>query len=318
MSNPVILNNEQVSELLKVPDCIDVIEDLFEEYCKHEHCGLIQMPPKVYLDIENGDFRSMPALVKNTAGIKWCGVHLDDTGTKRKVNIFAKVLINDVDSGELLAIMDGEVITSTRTAAVTAVATKYMARPDAKIAAFIGCGNQTRSQIEAVLRVRELEKIHLFDLSKDRAHSLANRFTGRDICVCDSLEECLREADIVTTLTPSRKGFLHHDWLKPVVHINAVGADAEGKRELHPSVLQRGDLVTYDEWVQCSHSGDIQYSHELNEEQRSSQRWCPLSHIVGGNIDPSEYKQTLFDATGLAIEDVVTARLIYEKYRAGQ
>tara|TARA_R110002020_G_scaffold215614_1_gene422838 strand:+ start:2817 stop:3773 length:957 start_codon:yes stop_codon:yes gene_type:complete len=314
MSNPIILNNDQVSNLLNVSDCIDVIEDLFQEYYKHEHCGLIQMPPKVYLDIENGDFRSMPALVKGTAGIKWCGVHMDDTGTKRKVNIFAKVLINDVKSGELLAIMDGEVLTATRTAAVTAVATKYMSRPDAKIGAFIGCGNQTRSQIEAVLRVRDLEKIHLFDLSKERARSLANRFVGRDICVCDSLEGCLHEADIVTTLTPSRKGFLHHDHLKPVVHINAVGADAEGKRELHPSVMKGVDLVTYDEWVQCSHSGEIQYSHELDEDRRSSQTWCPLSHIVGGEINPSEHKQTLFDATGLAIEDVVTARFIYEKY----
>lgn len=318
MTNPIILNNDQVSNLLNVSDCIDIIEDLFQEYYKHEHCGLIQMPPKVYLDIENGDFRSMPALVKDTAGIKWCGVHMDDTGTKRKVNIFAKVLINDVKSGELLAIMDGEVLTATRTAAVTAVATKYMSRPDAKIGAFIGCGNQTRSQIEAVLRVRDLEKIHLFDLSKERALSLAGRFAGRDICVCDSLEGCLHEADIVTTLTPSRKGFLHHDHLKPVVHINAIGADAEGKRELHPSVMKGVDLVTYDEWVQCSHSGEIQYSHELDDEHRSSQTWCPLSHIVGGAIDPREHKQTLFDATGLAIEDVVTARFIYEKYRDSQ
>ena len=318
MKNPIILNNDQVSNLLNIPDCINAIEDLFQEYYKHEHCGLIQMPPKVYLDIENGDFRSMPALVKDTAGIKWCGVHLDNTGTKRKVNIFAKVLINDVPTGELLAIMDGEIITATRTAAVTAVATKYISRPDAKIGAFIGCGNQTRSQIEAVLRVRNLEKIHLFDLSKERATSLANRFPDREICVCNSLEGCLPEADIITTLTPSRKGFVHYDWLKPVVHINAVGADAEGKRELHPSVLKNLDLISYDEWVQCSHSGEIQYSHELSEEQRSSQTWCPLSHLVGGAIDPSEYKQTLFDATGLAIEDVVTARLIYEKYRDSQ
>tara|TARA_B100000745_G_scaffold237501_1_gene160412 strand:+ start:673 stop:1629 length:957 start_codon:yes stop_codon:yes gene_type:complete len=318
MTNPIVLNNDQISDLLNIPDCIGVIEDLFKEYYKHEHCGLIQMPPKVYLDIENGDFRSMPALVKGTAGIKWCGVHMDDTGTKRKVNIFAKVLINDVATGELLAIMDGEVITSTRTAAVTAVATKYMSRPDAKIGAFIGCGNQTRSQIEAVLRVRDLAKLHLFDLSKERAKSLAQRFPDRDICVCDSLEECLYEADIVTTLTPSRKGFIHYDWLKPVVHINAVGADAEGKRELDPSVLKGMDLVTYDEWVQCSHSGEIQYLHELEEKHTMVQSWCPLSHIIGGAVDPSEHKQTLFDATGLAIEDVVTARFIYEKYRDSQ
>jgi len=314
MSNPVILNNDQISEILTIPDCIEIIENLFQEYYDHENCDLIQMPPKVYLDIPNGDFRAMPALVKNTAGIKWCGVHLDDTGTKRKVNIFAKVLINDVDSGELLAIMDGEVITATRTAAVTAVATKYMSRPDSLVGAFVGCGTQTRSQIEAVLRVRDLTRIHLFDLSHERAQSLASRFPDRDMCVCESLEECLYEADIVTTLTPSRKGFIRHEWLKPVVHINAVGADAEGKRELDASVLNGVDLIAYDEWVQCYHSGEMQHSHEIDSNARHLQKWCPLSHIVVGEINPSEYKQTLFDATGLAIEDVATARFIYEKY----
>ena len=314
MSNPIILNNDQISEILTIPDCIEIIENLFQEYYDHEHCGLIQMPPKVYLDIPNGDFRAMPALVKNTAGIKWCGVHLDDTGVKRKVNIFAKVLINDVDSGELLAIMDGEVITATRTAAVTAVATKYMSRPDAKIGAFIGCGTQTRSQIEAVLRVRDLSKIHLFDLSKERATALAKRFPDLEMCVCESLEGCLHDADIITTLTPSCKGLIRHEWLKPIVHINAIGADAEGKRELDASVLNGVDLIVYDEWVQCSHSGELQYSSEITKNARRLQRWCPLSHIVGGEIDPSSHKQTLFDATGLAIEDIVTARFIYEKY----
>jgi alanine dehydrogenase len=318
MSHPIILNNDQIAEILTIPDCIEIMENLFQEYYEHEHCGLIQMPPKVYLDIPNGDFRAMPALVKNTAGIKWCGVHLDATGTRRKVNIFAKVLINDVDSGELLAIMDGEVLTATRTAAVTAVATKYMSRPDSLVGAFVGCGTQTRSQIEAVLQVRDLSRIHLFDLSRERAQSLASRFSDRDICVCESLEECLYEADIVTTLTPSRKGFIRHEWLKPVVHINAVGADAKGKRELDISVLNGVDLIAYDEWVQCSHSGELQYSHEITSNARHLQKWYPLSHIVGGEGDTHKHKQTLFDATGLAIEDVVTARFIYEKYRDSQ
>jgi ornithine cyclodeaminase/alanine dehydrogenase-like protein (mu-crystallin family) len=314
MSNPLILSNDQISEILTITDCIEIIENLFKEYYDLEHCDLIQMPPKVYLNIPHGDFRAMPALVKNTAGIKWCGVHLDGTGTKRKVNIFAKVLINDVDTGELLAIMDGEVITAIRTAAVTAVATKYMSRPNATVGAFVGCGTQTRSQIEAVLRVRDLSRIHLFDLSHERAQTLASRFPDKDMCVCESLEECLYEADIVTTLTPSRKGFIRHEWLKPVVHINAIGADAKGKRELEASVLNGVDLVAYDEWTQCSHSGEIQYSHEIDSNARHLQTWCPLSHIAGGEVNPSEHKQTLFDATGLAIEDIVTARFIYEKY----
>jgi alanine dehydrogenase len=315
MADVIFLDNRQVSEILKMSDCIDVVEELFYKFYEPESETAIQMPPKTYLDIPSGDFRAMPALVENTAGIKWCGVHLDDTGTKRKVNIFAKVLINDVETGKLLAIMDGEIITAIRTAAVTGVATKYLSPQHAKVASFIGCGNQTRYQIEAILRVRDIEQIRLFDLDKKRASEMSKRFAAIDTAVCGSLEECVSNADIVTTLTPSRKGFLEHEWLKPVVHINAVGADAQGKRELDISVLNGIDLVCYDEWQQCSHSGEVQYSHEMDGSSRGSQTWCPLAHVVAKALPTSHCKQTLFDATGLAIEDIVTARLIYDKVK---
>ena len=134
MANLTILSNDEVAELITVSECIPIIENLFKNLDNS------YMPPKTYLNIPNGDFRAMPAIVDNTAGIKWCGVHMDDTGTKRKVNIFAKVLINDIHTGELLAIMDGEALTAIRTAAVTGVATKYLAPTNARIAAFIGCG----------------------------------------------------------------------------------------------------------------------------------------------------------------------------------
>ena len=116
---PLILSNDEITEIITVQECMDIVEKLFG------NLEGSQMPPKIYLDIPDGDFRAMPAIVGNTAGIKWCGVHLDKTKQKRKINIFAKVLINDVNSGKLLAIMDGEKITAIRTAAVTGIATKY-------------------------------------------------------------------------------------------------------------------------------------------------------------------------------------------------
>ncbi len=304
--------NDEISEILSVPECIEIVEDLFK------NIEQTQMPPKVYMDIPNGDFRAMPAIVKNTAGIKWCGVHLDETGTKRKINIFAKVLINEVDSGKLLAILDGETLTAIRTAAVTGVATKYLSRKYAKIAAFIGCGNQTLRQIEAVLSVRDIKVVRLFDLNKDRANKLKEDLSYLqvrqsdpiEIEVYQNLEDCLWDSDIVTTLTPSRKPFIKHRCLKPVVHINAVGADAAGKRELHQCVLDNVDLVSFDEWVQCSHSGEIQYA----KKRKISQIWCPIAEIIQGRVETDGCNTTLFDATGLAIEDVATARYIYEKF----
>ena len=306
MAHLNILSNTEVAELLTVSECISLIDNLFKNLDNS------YMPPKTYLNIPNGDFRAMPAIVDNTAGIKWCGVHMDDTGIKRKVNIFAKILINDINTGKLLAIMDGEVLTAIRTAAVTGVATKYLSPTNSKVAAFIGCGNQTKRQIEAILAVRDIEKIYLYDLDPVRADRLAKEFDNTN--VFSDLGCCLRQADIVTTLTPSRKGFIPYNLLKPNVHINAVGADAKGKRELDASVLESIGLVVYDEWEQCSHSGEIQYLSECDRRPTLAS----LQEIVNGafnNLISDKTTSTLFDATGLAIEDVVTARYIYEKIK---
>lgn len=306
MANLTILSNDEVAELITVSECIPIIENLFKNLDNS------YMPPKTYLNIPNGDFRAMPAIVDNTAGIKWCGVHMDDTGTKRKVNIFAKVLINDIHTGELLAIMDGEALTAIRTAAVTGVATKYLAPTNARIAAFIGCGNQTERQIEAVLAVRDIEQIFLYDLDPTRADNLAKKFDNA--YVYSDLERCLQQADIVTTLTPSRKGFIPFKFIRNKAHINAVGADAKGKRELDISVLNHLGIIVYDEWEQCSHSGEIQYLHESERQPVLFSLKEIVNHpLAYNNFDRS--MSTLFDATGLAIEDVVTARYIYEKIK---
>lgn len=301
--------NDEVADLLSVPACIELVEDLFK------NIDNTQMPPKVYMNVPNGDFRAMPAVVGNTAGIKWAGLNIKEAG---KINIFAMVMINDIETGDLLAILDAETLTAIRTAAVTGVATKHLSPKYSKKAAFIGCGNQTLRQIEAVLSVRDIEVIRLFDLSEDRANKLKDDLnylevrqeSPIEIEVHNDLENCLWDVDIVTTLTPSRKPFIKYRYLKPVVHINAVGADAEGKRELHQCVLENVDLVAYDEWVQCSHSGEIQYA----KKSKISQIWCPIAEVIQGRVETSGCRTTLFDATGLAIEDVATARYIYEKF----
>jgi len=306
--------NDEIAEILSVPECVELIEDLFK------NIDNTQMPPKVYMNVPNGDFRAMPAVVGNTAGIKWAGLNIKEKG---KINIFAMVMINDIETGDLLAVLDAETLTAIRTAAVTGVATRHMSPSYARTAAFIGCGHQTLRQIQAVMNVRDIETIKLFDLSEDRANSVKETLQYKDnyyqsqgvaVDVCKSLEECLWDSDIVTTLTPSRKPFIKAKDLKPIVHINAVGADAEGKRELHPSVLENVDLVSYDEWVQCSHSGEIQYA----QKSKISQIWAPLAEIVQGRVELGGAARTLFDATGLAIEDVATARYIYEKFNKQQ
>ena len=296
----ISLTNKQIAEVITVEQCIPVVEKLFKNIKN------TQMPPKVYMNIPNGDFRSMPAVVGDTAGIKWCGLNIREEG---KIHIFAKILINDTISGDLLAIMDGELITAIRTAAVTGVATKYMAPEGSRVAAFVGCGVQTPNQIKAVCAVSDVERVNVFDLDRERMLGICRDMQDYKVEIhpCIGLEECVGNADIVTTLTPARgDGYLEHCMLKDTCHVNAVGADAKGKREVRQSVLEGVDLIVYDEWEQCSHSGEIQYG--------SNTTMVPLATVVAGNGE-HEGRQTLFDATGLAIEDVATARYIYDKIR---
>ena len=299
------LSNEDVANLITVPECINIIEKLFD------NLDVTHMPPKVYMDVPNGDFRSMPAVVHETAGIKWAGIQFDNTG---KCKIFAKVLINDIPTGELLAILDGEELTAIRTAAVTGVATNYLAKKNSKIATFIGCGTQTPKQIQAIMSVRNLDELRLFDLDKKRSSALAKQFESHiRVAVFDDLKQVLKDADIVTTLTPSRRGFLHNDMLMPGCLVNAIGADAAGKRELDISVLSHAGMIVYDEWEQCSHSGEIQYLSEADRRATLFSLGEIVSHDNWGYTNDDRMMTTIFDATGLAIEDVATARYILEK-----
>tara|TARA_A100001201_G_scaffold137017_1_gene126533 strand:+ start:1457 stop:2380 length:924 start_codon:yes stop_codon:yes gene_type:complete len=296
----MILNDEQIREIIDVKKCIPVMEELFS------NLDNTYMPPKVYLPLPKGDFRSMPAIVGDSVGIKWCGVHVENG----KCDIFAKIMLNEVSTGKLLAIMDGCYITSVRTAAVTGLATKYMAPEDAKVAAFIGCGTQTPRQIEAVCAVRDIQRISVFDLDRQAMFKIASQVShlGIEVHPTMDLDHCVRDADIITTLTPARgEGFIEHSSLKDVVHVNAIGADAEGKRELKDSCLANMGVIAYDEWEQCSHSGEIQYVGDMEQHGVL----LSLGHIVNNNF--ARENQTVFDATGLAIEDVATARYIYDK-----
>ena len=299
------LSNEDVANLITVPECINIIEKLFD------NLDVTHMPPKVYMDVPNGDFRSMPAVVNETAGIKWAGIQFDNNG---KCQIFAKVLINDIPTGKLLAILDGEELTAIRTAAVTGVATRYLAKRGSKIATFVGCGTQTPKQIEGVLHVRNIDELRLFDLDQNRSRALAKQFEDIvQVKVFDDLAASLKDSDIVTTLTPSRRGFLHNDMLMPGCLVNAIGADAAGKQELNISVLSQAGMIVYDEWEQCSHSGEIQYLSQADRRATLFSLGEIVSNSNWGYTNDDRMMTVVFDATGLAIEDVATARYIVEK-----
>ena len=307
-----IYDEQQCRQLMTVPEAIEVIRNVFSIGEDTDH----YMLTKTYLNINKdgktyGDFRAMPARVDEISGIKWVSVFPENNSQPA---VIGTILLNSSETGELLAVLEGTYITNIRTAAAAAVASEKLSRQGSKVAAFIGCGGQTMLHVEAINSViPTLDTFVFYDLDRRRAESIANRWhesTGHKSLVANCPELCVEGADILTTLTPSREPVVQGEWLKQGVHINAMGADARGKREFDNESYNRVDLWTYDDITQASHSEETQHV--------SSAKVSEADYI--GEIEKQLYRNqysdtqiTLFDSTGIALQDIAVANYIYKK-----
>jgi alanine dehydrogenase len=305
------ITEEEIRQHLSMSEVIDLMEDVF----MHPEKG--DMPPKIYLEkgLDGNDFRAMPARFGNFAGIKWAALFPQNGKKGYGPSVSASIMLNSLESGRPLALMDGMLITSYRTAAVTGLATKYLSRTNSEIAAFIGCGFQTEFQIEAILNARAIQKIKLFDLNKSHCEKIAQKFDN--CCICDDLEGCVRGSDILTTLTPSREPFIMADWIDTGTHINAVGADAEGKQEFEDDIVNICSTFVVDDKVQAFHSGESQHSQNKGPMTDlfyivENKHTRGVNGATGARLEAENNGISFFDSTGLAIEDVALAGKIYQ------
>ncbi|MDP2729600.1 MAG: ornithine cyclodeaminase family protein [Dehalococcoidales bacterium] len=306
----LILNKSAVKDLLQMPDVIKVVEEAFGAFGE----GKANMPPKSYLVVERGDFRAMPAVIPGAAGIKWVNVHPQNP-SRGLPTIMAVIVYSDPETGYPLAIMDATDITAYRTGATAAIASKYLARSDPRTLGIIGAGRQAYTQLLAHLELFNFEQIRVFDRTQSSSERLVNSFPGYPLKEC-SLEEAAA-SDIVCTQTPSRVPVLKNELVLKGTHINALGADAEGKEELEPAILRRA-VVVVDDLRQASGAGEINVPISKGL-YTTDEVYANLAEIVTGKKPGRTDRDavTVFDSTGLAIEDIATARLIYEKARQG-
>ena len=302
----LILNRRDVQGLLRTPDVIRVVEDAFIALGQNK----VGMPPKSYLVVEHGDFRAMPAAIPGAAGMKWINVH-PKNAVKDLPSIMAVLIYNDPETGYPLAIMDATQITAYRTAAASAIASKYLARKNSRYLGIIGAGHQAYTHIMAHLELFDLALIKVYDRSKNAIDRLINSLSSYKLTGC-SIEEAAA-SDIICTLTPSKSPILKEEWIKPGTHINAVGADAKGKEELEPSILNKA-IVVVDDLGQASAAGEINVPVSKGL-YKVDQVHATLSEIMLGKKKgrADDKKITIFDSTGIAIEDIATAKFIYEK-----
>ena len=301
------IRNEQVEDLLcyKWLDVAEAIESAFVD-------ETADMIPKTYLDGWGGDFRAMPAALGDYTAVKWVSV-FPDNWKKEKHTVGGTLVLSDRRTGETLATMDCMTLTAYRTAATSAIAAKYCA-PDAREFAIIGCGIQGRYHVEAyeaICRNHMSLSISLYD-HDERAQRIFFNWLGREnLCQSwgrnKSVKEAVQHADVVTTLTPTTEAYLNVLDLPDRCHINAVGADAAGKRELMGNVIDGAKTIVCDDPQQALHSGELQYNEWPKLDVNS------LKYIIK-NHESMDLNSgvSVFDSTGVAIEDIAIAKLIYE------
>ena len=302
----LLLNKKEVQNLIDMREVITVVETAFRDWTE----GKGEMPSKVYLKVKDGDFRAMPAALPGAAGMKWVNVH---TGNPAKglPTVMAVLIYNDPATGYPLAIMDATEATAFRTAATSAIASKYLARKDSRTLGIIGAGRQSYYHIIAHQQIFKLNEIRVWDILPGATERLIESLKNMPIKKC-SIEEVVK-ADIVCTLTPAQHPVVEKKWLVPGTHINAVGADAEGKEELEPAILNEALLVV-DDLRQASHAGEINVPVSKGLLKKD-QIYAELGEIIAGRKKGRTDNQTitLFDSTGLAIEDIAVAKLLYNK-----
>ncbi|SDL00012.1 ornithine cyclodeaminase family protein [Natronorubrum texcoconense] len=315
--NTLLLDSDDVDDYAQLGDVIDAVEQAFAAFER----GDTQMPAKSYIDLPqyNGDFRSMPAYLEtddwDAAGLKWVNVHPDNPGDHDLPTVLGTMIYSDPETAFPKAIMDGTTLTMKRTGAAAAVATDYLAVDDASSLGLVGAGVQSYTQLEAISEIRSIEEVVVSDPDDARVDAFIDAYDDRFDVRAGSIAEA-GHCDILSTVTPVKDPIVGPDDVGDRTHINAIGADAEGKHELADDLLQAATIVI-DDHEQCTHSGEINVPYHkgtLTDDDIHAE----IGEVVVGSKPgrTDETGVTVFDSTGLAIQDVAAAHVVYENARA--
>jgi ornithine cyclodeaminase/alanine dehydrogenase-like protein (mu-crystallin family) len=289
----LVLSEHEVEELLTMEECIEVMEDALRALARGEVFNPLRMP--VRAPGAPGLLGLMPAFRGGATpyyALKEVCVFPENPKRGLDTHLGA-VILHSGETGEPLAFVNAAAITAIRTAAVSAVATKLLARKDAAVLAIIGTGAQGKSHRQAIPLVRDIREI---------------RMCGRG----DSVEEAVRGADIIVTATSSREPILAREWLSPGVHINAVGSSVPSARELEADLVASASLFVDRRESTVNESGDYLAAVDQGAVIRAE-----LGELLEGTATgrQSEAEVTLFKSLGLAVEDLASAAFLFDKAR---
>lgn len=304
----LILTREDVKKILTMEAAIPAVERAFAAHGR----GETVMPAKVYLPLTKhaGDFRAMPAYLAGSAGVKWVNAHPENPARHRLPSVMGVYVLSDPATAFPLAVMDATLLTAFRTGAAGAVASRHLAVRSPRSIGIIGCGVQARFLLEAHRALYGSLGVFASDVSTDSMM----RFNAEMGCHVGSVQVAA-SSDIVLTCTPARGPVLKREWIRAGTHINAMGADAPGKQELDPAILHQAKVVL-DDLAQATESGEVNVPLH-NGSYRREQIYGTIGEVVAGSKKGREGDEiTVFDSTGLAVQDVALARVVYDEARS--
>jgi ornithine cyclodeaminase/alanine dehydrogenase-like protein (mu-crystallin family) len=298
-NQPLFLSEDHVREHLRMTELIPAMEKALIDF----YAGRVTQPVRsiISIDPHGGFLGLMPAHTPDGLGLK--AVTFYPSNVDRGIPThMATIFLVDPQTGTPLAIMDGRLITETRTAAVSAAATKLLALTDARVLAILGSGVQARSHVEALRLVRQFEEIRVWSPTLGHAKRFAQEIGAKAM----SPEEAVRDADVIVTATSSKTPVLKGDWLKPGCHVNAVGACRPDWRELDDEAMQRSIVFVDSREGALKESGDVILSRV--------KIYAELGEALAGKVPSRASETTIFKSLGMAVEDIAAAMLVYRSY----
>ncbi len=309
----IVIEKEQVEKILTPEKCIEAMKQAFTDLEE----GRCAMPQRLLCTMPNtAVFGFMPAYVGDYFGAKVISAYAPNMGTEYPSHI-GYIVLFESEHCTVAGLIEAGSVTEIRTGAASAVATDLLAKKDAHVMAVIGGGAQARSHLSAIRCVRDITDVYVYDINAAAAEKYAAEVRekyGIRAAVCASVEEAVKEADIICTVCPAKEAYLTKDMVKPGVHINAVGTFTPATREVASDLIAASRL--YSDYTPSTVKESGEYLVPLAEGLIKE------DHIIGsvgelllgrceGRVSDEDI--TVFDALGLAVEDVASAKMVYQE-----
>ena len=311
----LVLSEKEVRSLIDVEELIQALERAHIQFST----GKAVMPVRLVVPLPEikGRITSMPAYLGEDKALGMKVVTYFPENPKQGLPIIlATVFLYSTESGKLLAVMDGTYVTAIRTACISAVATRALANPETPVLGVLGAGVQARAQIRTLCKVRKIREIKVYDVLEKSVQSLKEELepeVGIKIEAVKTAEQAIRNVDLLVTVTTAKEPIVRVDWLKPGVHINAIGSHRPDLREIDGATMKRAKVFVDSREAILAECGDVLLAIKegaITEGHIAAEIGEVLAGKKAGRTNAGAI--TLYKAVGIAIQDVATAKLIYQ------